>query len=162
MVLGLIGGTTMLVVVITVGSSSAPGLIDNTEVVSVIERECQQMTSKVESLPIHGTPRRQAQTIAAQNFAIEDMVDDIRSVGPDTLASDPPTDEWLADWDRLVAARKTYAAEILGGASTHLEVPTDDRGKDIDIRMDDVFIDRSTCEVPSVLLNPYPDGGSDA
>jgi len=156
-VVGLIAGTTMLVVAIKVGSSSAPGLIDDPELISVIERECHQMTTSVESLPIHGTPRRQAQTIARQNVAIEDMVDDIRSVGQDTLASDPPTDEWLADWDRLVDAREAYAEEVLDGAFAQLKVPTDDRGADIDIRMDDVFLDSSTCMVPEVLLEPYPD-----
>ena len=36
-------------------------------------------------------------------------------------------------------------------------MPTDDRGDDIDVRMDDVFLGGSTCEVPAVLLNPYPD-----
>jgi hypothetical protein len=162
MVLGLVGGSTMLVVAISVGSSGAPGLIDNTELISVIERECQQMTTKVESLPIHGTPRRQAQTIAAQNVAIEDMVDDIRSVGQEVLADDPPTDEWLADWGRLVDAREAYAEEILDGSLPDLQIPTDERGKDIYVRMDDVFIADSTCEVPGVLLNPYPDDASDA
>lgn len=157
MVFGLIAGTTMLVVAIKVGSSSAPGLIDDPELISVIHRECDQMTSKVESLPIHGSPRRQAQTLAAQNVAIEDMVDDIRSVGQDILASDPPTDEWLADWDRLVDAREKYAAEVLDGAFAQLKVPTDDRGTHIDVRMDHVFLDSSTCEVPEVLLEPYPD-----
>lgn len=163
MVFGLLGVTTMIVVVVTVGSTSAPGLIDDPELISVIERECQQMTSSVESLPIHGTPRRQAQTIARQNVAVEDMVDDIRSVGQETLAGDPPSDEWLADWDRLVDAREAYAEEILEGSLAQLQVPTDDRGEDIDIRMDDVFIGGSPCEVPEVLLNPYPDdAASDA
>lgn len=161
MVLGLVAGTTMLVVVITVGTE-APGLIDDPELVSVIERECQQMTTSVESLPMHGTARRQAQTMARQDVAVEDMVDDIRSVGAATLASDPPTDEWLADWGRLVEARQAYAAKILDGASAHLTVPTDDHGRHIDIRMNDVFIDGSTCKVPVVLLNPYPESGSDA
>jgi hypothetical protein len=162
MVFGLVGGSTMLAVTIAVGSSGAPGLIDDTQLISVIEDKCQQMTTKVESLPIHGTPRRQAQTIAAQNVAIEAMVDDIRSVGQDVLANDPPTDEWLADWGRLVKAREAYAEKILDGLLPDLTIPTDDRGEDIYVRMDDVFISDSTCEVPWVLLNPYPENKSDA
>ena len=159
---GLVAGTTLLVVAITVGSTSAPGLIDDPEVVSVIKRECGQMTASVESLPIHGTPRRQAQTIARQNVAIEDMVADIRDVGPDALASDPPTDEWLADWDRLIEAREAYAEHLLDGAVVPFRVPYDEDGRHISVRMDDVFIDRSVCEVPEVLVNPSPEGGSDA
>lgn len=160
--LGLVSGSTMLVLAIALGSSGAPGLIDNTELISVIERECNQMTSKVESLPIHGTPRRQAQSITAQNVAIEDMVHDIRDVARDLLSSDPPSDEWLADWERLVDAREAYVDEILGGSRTSLDIPTDERGKDIYLRMDDVFFTESTCEVPAVLLNPYPDDSSEA
>ena len=162
MAFGLVGGSTMLAVAISVESSGAPGLIDNAALISVIERECRQMTTSVESLPIHGTPRRQAQTIARQNVAVEDMIDDIRSVGRDVLASDPPTDEWLADWDRLVQAREAYADEILDGSLPDLEIPTDDHGDEIYLRMDDVFFTESTCEVPEVLLNPYPDNASDA
>ena len=162
MVFGLVGGSTMLAVAISVESSGAPGLIDNAALISVIERECRQMTTSVESLPIHGTPRRQAQTIARQNVAVEDMIDDIRSVGRDVLASDPPTDEWLADWGRLVQAREAYADEILDGSLPDLEIPTDDHGDEIYLRMDDVFFTESTCEVPEVLLNPYPDNASDA
>lgn len=162
MALGLIGGSSMLVVAIVFGTSGTPGLIDDTHLISVIERECAQMTSKVESLPIHGTPRRQAQSIAAQNVAIDDMVADIRAEGPDVLADDPPTEEWLVDWERLVEAREAYAEEILDGSLPDLDIPTDDRGKDIYLRMDDAFLGEATCDVPGVLINPYPEDTSDA
>ena len=152
----------MLTVAITVGSSGAPGLIDNTELISVIERECNQMTTKVESLEIHGTPRRQAQTIAAQNVAVADMVHDIRDEARDLLTSDPPSNDWLSDWDRLVAARETYAREILDGSFPDLDIPTDEHGKDIYLRMDDAFLGEPSCEVPAALLNPYPEDTSDA
>lgn len=161
-IVGLIGGTTMLVVLISVGSRGIPGLIDDTDVISVIERECQQMTSKVESLPIHGTPRRQAQSMAAQNVAVEDMVADIRDLGADVLADDPPSEDWLADWERLVAAREAYAQIILEGGTPDLEIPDDSHGDDIYFRMDDAFIQKTTCEVPRELLNPYPEYTSDA
>jgi hypothetical protein len=163
MVFGLVGGSTMLAITIALGSSGAPGLIDNTELISVIEQQCYQMTTKVDSLPIHGTPRRQAQTIAAQNSAIDDMVTDIRSVGPDVLASDPPSEEWLDDWERLVQAREAYAREILGGSQRpYLDIPTDEDGNDIYLRMNDAFLGESSCEVPDAVLNPYPDGSSEA
>src|SRR5687768_1332010 len=129
----------MLTVAIVFGSSGAPGLIDNTELISVIEDECDEMTAKVESMPVQGDPSRQAQIIAEQNVAIDEMVAGIRSVGPNVLKDDPPTEEWLADWGRLVDAREAYADDILDGSRPYLDVPTDDRGKEIDVRMDDVF-----------------------
>ena len=162
MVLGLIGGSTMLTIAITIGSSGAPGLIDDTELISVIERECNQMTTKVESLPIHGTPRRQAQTIVAQNVAVADMVHDIRDEAGDLLTSDPPSNDWLTDWDRLVAAREAYARKLLGGSQRGLDIPTDEHGKDIYLRMDDAFLGEPSCEVPAALLNPYPEDSSEA
>lgn len=160
-IVGLLGGGTMLAFIIAIGSDGVPGLIDDSRVINVIERECRQMTSKVESLPIRGTPRRQAQSIAAQNAAIEDMVADIRDLGAELLAGDPPTVDWLADWERLVAAREAYAQMIVEGQTPDLDVPEDSNGRDIYVRMDDAFIEKTTCQVPGVLLNPYPESSSD-
>ncbi|MEV7396749.1 hypothetical protein [Aeromicrobium sp. NPDC092404] len=161
MVLGLVATAGGLVTVIAVGSAGTPGLIDDAELISVIERECEQMTSEVESLTIEGSPESQAKAISAQNAAIEEMVDGIRSVGPELLASDPPVDEWLTDWGRLVRARNAYVEEMLRGSFPDLDIPTDDRGEDIWVRMDDVFLTESTCEVPVELLDPFPDDASD-
>ena len=162
MVFGLLGGSAMLATAIAVSSSGAPGLIDDADLISVIEDQCAQMTSTVESMPVVGPPKRQAATIAHQNEAIGMMLGAIRDLGPDVIASDPPTNEWLGDWERLVEAREAYAEEILDGSLPDLEIPNDENGDDIDLRMDDVFIDGSTCEVPDVLLNPYPDDESEA
>jgi hypothetical protein len=162
MVFGLIGGTTMLAVAISYGSSGMPGVIDNARLISVIEGECARMTSTVESMPIGGSPERQASTIADQNEAVDVMVSAIRDVGPDIIDSDPPTEEWLTDWERLINARESYAQKILDGSLPDLEIPNDERGKDIYVRMDDAFLVQTSCEVPDILINPYPDDQSDA
>ncbi|VXB32784.1 hypothetical protein [Aeromicrobium sp. 9AM] len=163
MVFSLIAGATMLTIAIAAGSASAPGLIDDSELISVIESECDQMTTTVESLPIHGSASRQAQSILEQNAAVIDMVRDIREEARNLLTSDPPSNEWLTDWDRLVEARKAYAQEILlGGTAASFDIPTDEHGNEIDLRMNDAFLGAPACEVPSVLLEPYSDGGSDA
>lgn len=159
-VVGSVGGAAMLVVAIGVGSSGLPGAIDDPQLISVIERECGQMRSTVESMPVTGSPEQQATTIADQNHAIDVMVSAIRSQGQAVLKADPPTQDWLADWDRLVAARKSYATRILDGSMPDLDIPKDEHGKDIYLRMDDVWLGESTCEVPGVLLDPYPDDDS--
>jgi hypothetical protein len=162
MVFGLVGGSAMLAVAIAVGSSGAPGLIDNTELISVIEQECGLMTAEVEAMPLTGSAEVQAATIAQQNEVVGLMVARIRDVDPDLIANDPPAEEWLADWGRLVQAREVLADRVREGATPRLEIPTDEHGDEIDLRMNDVFFTESTCTVPQVLLDPYPEDSSDA
>jgi len=160
-VFGLIAGTTLFVVIFSVGSSGMEGVIDDPDLISVIEGECDAMTNTVAGLPIHGSPRRQAQSILRQNVAVVDMVQDIRDQAPDLLTSDPPSEDWLTDWDRLVEARRTYAEALVDGEAATFDVPTDSRGEEITERMDDAFIDGSTCHVPDVLVHLDPSDGSD-
>jgi hypothetical protein len=161
-IVGLVTGSTMLGVMIATGISGIPGVIDNPALITVIERECSQMTAEVEAMPITGSPSRQAATISQQDEVVDRMVAAIREVEPGTIEDDPPTDEWLADWSRLVQARESYAKEILDGSLPDLEIPKDEHGNEIYRRMDDAFINDSVCEVPRALLNPYPEYSSDA
>lgn len=160
-IVGLVGGTALVVVLAVVGSDGAPGAIDNTRLISVIESECDLMTSRVESVPVTGSPRQQAQAITDQDHSVDDMVSAIRAEGPDVLADDPPTRAWLDDWERLVAARETYAELIRGGATPDLDIPDDEDGHDIHLRMNDVWLGESACEVPRVLIYPYPEDVSE-
>lgn len=160
-VFGLVGGSTMLVIAIAVGSSGAPGLIDNTRIIDVIEDQCAVMTAEVESIRVTGSPESQAAAISDQNAAVDDMISDIRAIGPNVLATDPPTEDWLVDWHTLVKAREAYARELLNGSPKRFQIPNDDNGDEIYHRMDDVFVYESSCEVPGVLLYPYPDDGSE-
>lgn len=153
-VFGLVGGATMLTIAIAVGSSGAPGLIDDTELTSYIEDECALMTDEVESMPRAGSPKVRAATIADQNDAVEDMLLAIRDLGPEVIDADPPTDEWLADWDRLVEAREAFAENVLDGSVRPLKIPNDEDGDEIYLRMNDVFFYETTCKVPWVLLHP--------
>jgi hypothetical protein len=161
-VLAFVSATTMIIIAVAVGSSDSPGLIDDTALISVIEDACDDMTAEVTATPITGSPQHQAAAITKQNRAVEDMVSEIRLLGPEVLDADPPTNAWLSDWDRLVEARKAYTEDMLRGSSTDLRIPKDSDGDDIYLRMDDVFFYESTCEVPKELLNPYPDDSSDA
>jgi hypothetical protein len=161
-VVGVVAVPTLLTIAIILGNKGAPGLIDSDKVVDVITRECDQMTSTINGLPIRGTARAQAETIAQQNLAIERMVNDIRALGGAALADDPPAERWLTDWERLVDARERYARGLLAGIQHSLDIPTDEDGHDIYVRMDEVFLGDSGCEVPAALLNPYPEDVSDA
>ena len=149
MVFGLIAGSTMLAVAISVGSSGAPGLIDNARIITVIEDECALMTQEVESIPITGSPESRAAAIAEQNDAVDAMVSTIRAMGSNVLSTDPPTEEWLVDWHTLVTAREAYAKELLDGSSPSFKMPRDDRGEMLYVRMNDVFLYDSSCTVPS-------------
>lgn len=162
MVLGLVGGSAMLGVAISVGSSGTPGLIDNVRIVNLIEDECALMTDQVESIPITGSRESQAAAISDQNDVVDDMVSAVRGMGSNVLSTDPPTEAWLVDWHKLVMAREDYAEELLDGSTPSLKIPTDDRGEKIYVRMNDVFFYESTCTVPSVLLFPIPEDASDA
>jgi hypothetical protein len=156
MVAGLVGGTALIATVVVVGSNGVPGAIDNSRLLSVIQRECDRMTSTVESMPVAGPPLRRAQTIAEQDRAVRNMVDAIRGgVDGDVIRDDEPAVDWLRDWDRLVEARETYAERLVRGSTADLEIPQDAHGEDVDVRMDDVWIGDPACEVPQVLLDPY-------
>lgn len=151
----------MVAVAIAVGSSGIPSAIDNARLISVIERECRMMTSTVESMPVGGSPSNQARTITDQNRAVEQMVDKIRAEGPKVIDDDRPAAEWLEDWERLVAARAAFAELIRDGSRPDLDIPEDARGEDIDVRMGEVWLGKSSCDVPEVLVDPFPNESSE-
>lgn len=72
--------------------------------------------------------------------AAEAMVARLRDLDPQALADDVPTDAWLADWDRLLAAERDGEP-----------VPEVD-GDRITRRMDDLVKDLRPCTVPKDLL----------
>lgn len=137
-------------VVLEVGDS--PGLIDDPEVMSAVDDECRSMTSTVEGLPLAGGPGEQARRIIDQNDAVEQMVEAIRELGSDVLARDRPTQEWLADWDRLVEARATFARDLATETRATLDVPRVD-GQSITDRMDEATL-LIECVVPEELTEP--------
>lgn len=152
----------MTIVAVVVGTDDYPGIIQDPDLIAVIGEECDLMTSTVESISIEGSVRAQAGAIIDQNRAVTIMLDSIRADGGDALDDDRPTRQWLADWQRLVDARTAYAADLTSGAAGDLEVPLDEDGDQIDRRMEDVWIDEpGACDVPSVLVSPYPENDAD-
>lgn len=146
--LGITGGV--------IASKDFPTLIENHQLVTVISQECAVMTATIESTPIDGSPKEQAAAITDQDQSVKQMVQAIRLVDPDVRAADKPTDQWLADWDRLVQARESYAVLVERGYRPSLRIPRDADGDYIFKRMNDVWLTTDECLVPYDLLNPYP------
>jgi hypothetical protein len=152
--LGLLVGVAALTTAVVVGSRDFPALIQDERVMRVIEDECDLMTDTVRSLPVRGTVHEQVTALNDQNRAVRIMLADIRRRVD--VGSDRPTEAWLRDWERLLRAREAYAAAVVDGRTTALRVPRDEDGERITRRMDDVWAQGTACEVPDVLLSPYP------
>jgi hypothetical protein len=146
--LGVTGGV--------IASKDFPTLIQNHQLRTVIGHECRIMTETIESMPVDGTPRQQVAILADQNQAVEQMLEAVRMVDDSTRAADKPTDQWLADWDRLIQARESYAELLERGRRPNLRIPRDADGEYIFKRMNDVWLTTTECRVPNDLLNPYP------
>lgn len=157
MLLGLAASVFLVTALVELDSRDARGVIDDEELVSIIGRECALMTSTVDSMPVTGTLREQGQTIIDQNRAISLMVTTIEGAAGDLIATDRPAKQWLADWTTLVDARNRYVIAGLRDDAARFSVPTDPDGDPLPDRMNDVFLDDSTCEVPRTLLFPYPE-----
>jgi hypothetical protein len=154
-VLGTLSFLGLIVAAGVLAQRDFPGIVQDERLVSVIKTECVLMTMTVETMPVRGGPTEQAQTIEDQNRAVTAMVAAIREVDPDVRRADRPVDDWLADWERLVAARDAYAERVNDGYEADLKVPKDPAGDTIDERMDAVWAtDPAPCEVPPELLDP--------
>lgn len=157
----LVGALGLGVTAGYIASKDFPSLIEDHDLLTVITRECQVMTASIHKMPVVGTPKQQVAILADQNRAVEQMLGAIRFVDAGIRAADKPTDEWLADWDRLIRARETYAAQVRRGSRPNLRIPRDASGDRIYLRMDNVWLENPACRVPSDLLNPYPKDNSD-
>jgi hypothetical protein len=125
-----------------------PNSIDSRPVHDRALAACQEMRTGLAALPKRADPTARAE---AENRVVEAMVARIRGLGPGVLAKDVPTETWLRDWDRLVAARRQAVA---GGSS--FSVP---RAEDapLNLRMFDLVKgDLRTCDVPDQLLAARP------
>ena len=58
-----------------------------------------------------------------QDKAIANMLDEIRKVDDDVRAADPPTNDWLDDWDALIDAREAFAEQRANGYEADLRIP---------------------------------------
>lgn len=154
----LVGTITALIVT---GMRDTPGLIDDVTVLDRIDTACGAMTTTVEGMPAGDSPEDRAAVVADQNAAVEQMIEQVEELDPDTRAGDRPLAAWLDDWRDLVTARDDYAAAVLSTRTLdgpEVEVPLDPDGHPITDRMVDALFD-PVCEVPEVLVDP--DSASD-
>jgi hypothetical protein len=140
-----------------IASKDLPSVIENHQLTTVIGHECRIMTESIESMPVDGTLRQQADILADQNQAVEQMLEAVRMLPDDVRAGDKPTEQWLADWDRLLQARASYAVLLERGYRPSLRIPRDSDGDYIFKRMNRVWLTTDECHVPNELLNPYPE-----
>ncbi len=154
---GLVVAGGLVVVVARLGSGDLPGVIDDEALVTTIAVECSLMTSTVDALPVYGTAQQQSDTIRDQDRAVRLMVDAIRTDAAAEITRDRPAEQWLDDWDRLVAARERLARRLLRDPNASLAVPRDDDGDPVTERMDAVWIGDPACEVPTTIGSPDAD-----
>ena len=141
-------GSLWVIGPIVFASRDDPTAIDNKKVRPTVASACTQLRSDLSALPAEMAPAERAE---AENRAVEQLVAMVRGLGADTLAKDSPVDQWLADWEQIVADRrqavrdgKPFATRIANGAP-------------INVRMYSLI--RSgleKCDVPVALLAPQP------
>lgn len=148
--MGLVGSLWVIGPLVFAGHDD-PTAIDNKVVRKTVLAACTQLRADLAAVPA-GTPP--AERAEAENRAVGQLVGRVRALGPDALAKDVPVEQWLGDWEQIVAARrqavregKRFATPIAGGAP-------------INVRM--FALVRSgleTCDVPRPLLVPEPGRG---
>lgn len=155
-VLGAVAAIALTTTLVVFENRDAPGLIDDATLTSVISRECALMTTTVESMPLGGSPRRQARTIGDQNAAIAIMLTRITRGNRDLIQSDRPAQQWLNDWATLLKARDRFMVDLLRDGEANFTIPVDSGGSPLYQRMDDVWLGDAACTVPMSLFSPYP------
>lgn len=125
-----------------------PTAFDSRPVRETVAAACTQLRDDLGAVPAGMAPAERAE---AENRAVEQFLARIRALGPDALAADNPAGRWLADWDRILAARRQAVRE-----GRTFATPVED-GAPINVRM--YALVRSglgQCDVPAQLLAPEP------
>jgi len=131
-----------------IGPKDDPTAIDSKPVRTAVASACTQLRSDLAALPAGLNVADRAE---AENRAVERLVARVRSVGPDALAHDVPTDRWLDDWELIVATRRQAVRD-----GRRFATPVA-HGTPVNIRMFELI--RSgleQCDVPRQLLAPEP------
>lgn len=128
-------------------------LIDRQRVVGRAEAACAALAKDVHAMQPSGPqdPVERAELVRSENRSVVAFVSAVRALGHDTLEDDEPAEAWLADWERLVAAREAFARHPDASDATAPAIPTDD-GKPITRRMNRVGL---RCSVPKELLDDF-------
>gem|GEM_PF-2987862 len=125
-----------------------PTAIDSKAVRPTVAKSCTQLRDDLKALP---AGMGAAQKAEAENRAAEQLVARIRALGPATLAKDSPVEQWLGDWEQIVAARRQAVRE-----GKRFATPVSDNAP-VNVRM--YALIRSglrQCDVPPALLAPEP------
>lgn len=94
---------------------------------------------------------RDAERIRDENFAVERFVDRVEgSTSAEDRADDPPTEDWLDDWLRLVAVRDGYAQAIDRRAHAPRPRAPQDGDTPITVRMRSA---QAGCDVPLAITD---------
>ena len=84
------------------------GIIDSGPVRRAVLAGCTQLRADLAAVPAGlGVPDR----AEAENRAVERLVARVRALGHDALAHDVPVEQWLGDWEQIVAARRQAVRE---------------------------------------------------
>jgi hypothetical protein len=130
-----------------------PTMIEDPLIVRVANAACATMRDEAAAAAV-GTAAPRAQRVGAinaQNDAVIELVATVRRfVDPGTLERDQPSEQWLEDWQRLVAVRDAYARSLAAGKPAPMVMPVID-GQSLTDRLDNVGLN---CRVPLVILEP--------
>jgi hypothetical protein len=130
-IVGLVG--SMVLYIWVSGEAHDARSLDDSQIWEAAKTGCLGVTQAVDGA---GDDRRAR--VVDGNTAIGELVRGIEALGASKLADDDPALEWVADWQRLAAARAAYADRV-GESSTGLfRIPQTDDGFPITQRMVDV------------------------
>jgi hypothetical protein len=125
-----------------------PTAIDSRPVRRAVAAACTQLRADLATLPGGLNQRDRAE---AENRAVERLVASVRALGHETLARDVPAEQWLGDWEQIVAARRRAVRD-----GTRFAVPVAG-GAPVNVRMFElVRSGLGQCDVPRQLLVPDP------
>jgi hypothetical protein len=147
LLMGLMGSLWVIGPIVFAGRDD-PTAIDHKTVRPTVAEACTQLRTDLSALPPGTSPAERAE---AENRAVEGLLTRVRALGPDTLAKDAPVEQWLADWEQIVAARRQAVRE-----GKRYATPLADNAP-INVRM--FALIRSglrQCDVPPALLVPEP------
>jgi hypothetical protein len=154
LVLGLTGVVAALWVAgpSVLGPSDDPTAIDSRPVRTTVLSACTQLRADLAALPAGLSAADRAE---AENRAVERLVARVRALGQDTLAHDVPVEQWLGDWEQIVAARRQAVRD-----GKRFSTPVA-HGAPVNIRMFELIRSGLTqCDVPQQLLVPQPGAGN--
>lgn len=149
-VIAVVIAAIAVVLLVVRGSSDFPATFDDPEVIRQLDESCETMRNEVESFVVNAPPAERVEAIAAQDEAVQQMIDELRGLDDDVRAHDQPLDDWLLDWQLLVEARTKYRLELASDPNADFQLPLDD-GTNIADRIDEVAPE---CTVPGTLRNP--------